>query len=372
VNLRQALYQLRKALGPDTVCADAAKCWLGEYFEFENSKPPTRFHDPKLVTIESGHIRSGATPVAGFIQLLKWFAENDPAQMIDLMRSNMDLVLGMWPAEMTELLTTAGNRARIDQYLAGWLSFWRGIERVCSDDIDRARQLFSVSCDIGTEAKDHLLVVESLCWLGTSEILLRRFQSAMRMADRASQVATASADPFLRAKVQHLQASILIHQSRTKEGLDLLQQVSDAVEDRVFEHAQNEALRGLYNACTGQTRVATEILEHPVRLAEETGHYRLQAICDLANGYVRVWEGEHEKAIELLEQLLAHSARARTPHFEIYGREAIAVALWQSREQPDAVTQLKKSHRLRRSLSMAYTDWDTNRLKPMKDAVLSA
>jgi tetratricopeptide (TPR) repeat protein len=369
VSLRQAIYQLRRSIGFGMVLTDSKVCRLSDHFLVSiDAADSTAF---RLVARmpEQEVVRIDHSPVGGLLQLLQWFAENDPMQMLEVMRVNYDICIGIRPAHLHALLHQAANRVKIDTRAAGWFSFWRGYEFVNADNIGAAREHFNIAIDLGLETKDYVLAVEALNWLGASEVLMRRLGAATRLSERGAQIVQPLRDLKLKARVEHLKATILIHQARTKEGLDTLQEVSDAYEDRLFEFAQNEALRGLYNACTGNSRAAIDILEGPSRVGRESGHFRLQAICGLAEGYVSIYEGEPEKAIHLLNQLLMKSAAAGTPHFEIYSREAIAVALWKIQEQPDAVTQFEQSQQLRRTLKMAYTDWDQQRLRPLIGSV---
>lgn len=358
VNLRQAIYRLRSAIGADNLVTDTVTCSLSPSFELKCNTSPRA-----LPSIPADEALS--TPVTGFVQLLRWFSERDPMQMLDMMRANMDLSLGIWPSDLRELLENATLRLPVNHRLLGWMAFWRGYEGLVSHDIERARSLFNLAVEEAVKEKDYALVGEAILWLGGSDILLCRFESAQRIADQGAHMMALLSDRSLRAKVDQLKGTILIHQARTQEGLRVLEEACGSNEHRLLDHAQSQGLRALYHACAGETAAALRLLDQPRKMADETRHFRLESICGLANGYVALAEGDRDSALRTLSQVVDASARGKMLHFEIYGREACAVALWLLGERDLAGEQIQSSRKARREVKMAYTDWDRLRLRPL-------
>lgn len=360
VSLRQALHQLRASMGAEIESVD------GDLVLRSPSVRVLRKTGAESAASEKSEEDWAAqSPVSGFRQMLHWFAERDPLQMLDLMRANMDLAMGIWPSDLRVLLETAARRLPINHRLPGWVAFWRGYEAVLSQDIERASSLFNLAVELAVSEKDYMLAVEALLWLGSSEILLLRYDSAQRIADRGSHMVALLTDRSLKGKIDQLRGTILIHQARTHEGLSVLEQVGGA-DGRLLDQAQAEALRGLYHACAGHSEIALRLLEVPERIADETKHFRLESICGLARGYAVLAMQEAAQAVEVLDPLIAKAAHAQLYHFEIYAREAAAVALWKQAERPNAHEQLSSAQKKRKSLKMGYTEWDKQRLRALR------
>ena len=111
------------------------------------------------------------------------------------------------------------------------------------------------------------------------------------------------------------------------------------------------------------------VLEWPAMVARETQHFRLNAICDLAQGYIAIREGESEKGIRTLGHVTKSAERADSGHFQIYAHEGVAVGLWRMTEKPDAIEHLRSAKKLRADMNMAYTDWDQMRIRSVLPAV---
>jgi len=355
LNVRQAIFQLKSALGPEAVQVGAAGIKLASSFRIQSEKPVEQDND----------LPSHIQPVKAFQSMLAWMAEWDPLQMLDLMRSNIEISLGAPPDQLRHLLNTAIPRLKIGHELQGWIPFWRGQTRLMSEDIASARHLFKSSADEGLNSGDYKLFSASILWLGSSEILLTRLDSAKRIAQQGQQKVLCLSDPSAGTPIKHLLGTIMIHQGHLEDGLRVLEEASDDSDGGILGRAINQGLRGLYLACAGKPSAARLLLEKPSLVANESGHFRLQSICELARGHIALSERSGEQALHAVKHLLSNSTVVKESHFEIYAREACALALWQLGERQEALDQISSSRALRRSLHMAYTDWDRMRLKPL-------
>lgn len=367
-NLRQAVCHLRRMVGRENLVTIGAECSFAEGFRCIREAAGSACSNS--VQIEAP--QAADSPVGGFARTLAWFAERDPVQMLDMMRSNLGLSVGIWPQDLQQLMETASRRLPIMHRLAGWVPFWNAMSQLSFSNLSRSDTLLQVAAEQAYEAKDYVLLVEALVWLGATEILLRRLGLAEQIAQRAERLCAPLSDPALKARMEVLRATILVHRTRTAEGVRLLEEVSGAFGQRILDLAQNEALRAFYFASAGEPSRARQIIDWPSRVADETHHFRLESICGLTHGYIALQEGEQDHAVRTLDAVIARSSAAQGRHYEIYGREAAAIALCQMNERGEAAKHLIEAKQLRGTLKMGFTDWDRLRLKPLAGLSLSA
>jgi hypothetical protein len=367
VNLRQGIYRLRKVLSPSLIWSDAVFSGLLQDFQLTliPDDPSAEAEEEPLLTLEQ---KKEPSPITDFLQLLTWFAEWDPGQMLELMQSNGDLAQGIWPTDMQDLLALAGKRLKSNHPLAGWIHIWQGGILLANDDIYGASVRYRAAYDDGVEKQEKNLAIEGLYMFGLCAILLKQLDLARRIAQRLGHLVRSISDPILASRAQDLEGTLLIHLGRTKEGLQTLSELDPIMEIKLLDLAQNQALCALYHACAGQVEAAQRLLPIPTRLARETRHFRLSAICSLAEGYVHFHGGEPEKAVNILGALAETSKSARSSHFEIYGREGVAISYWRLGEKGEASKAIRSATQIRKGINMAYTDWDHLRLMPLRSA----
>jgi hypothetical protein len=88
-------------------------------------------------------------------------------------------------------------------------------------------------------------------------------------------------------------------------------------------------------------------------------------VCLLTRGVVATKTEEYDRAVAIFEDLVARAIAASSEHFEVYAREALALAAWKLQDRPAAVNQLKASNRVRKRMKMGVTEWDRQRLSDM-------
>jgi hypothetical protein len=366
VNLRQGIYRLRKILGPTLLWSDPLSCGLNPEFLLSllPNDPNAEDEEPLL----GGESNAISSPIADFLQLLRWFAEWDPGQMLELMQGNRDLTVGIWPTDMRDLLSLAAKKLNRNHPLLGWVDVWEGGVLLANHDIYGAGKRYRSAYERGLEKEEKVLCVEALYLYGLCTILLKQLDLTRKVAQRLGHLVKSISDPLLATRAKDLEGTLLIHLGHTKEGLATLAELDPVMEVKLLDLAQNQALCALYHACAGQIESAQRLLPIPTRLARETRHFRLSAICSLAEGYVNFHGGEPEKAVTILGVLANASQSARSSHFEIYGREGAAISYLRIGEKEEAAKQLAIATALRKGINMAYTDWDHLRLKPLRTA----
>ncbi len=289
VNLRQAIYRLKNSVGHDSVVTSRKNCELAWWFNVvvEPSVLPS-VEDP------------AATGRAPLIHALTKWSVNDAGQLADLIRSNLDLVLGLPPRDIAELLDTAD--VQIDQIaLKGWLDFLRGFANYCGNEIRTAQPLLLRSVRHGIDNRDETLATEGLFWLALSHQFLNRSDLSAKAEGFMSDYVGSVGNPRLRGKLAFLRGLLMMHSGNAPEGMESLAKAEICFEGCEIDRAQYEALMAMFRAASGETVPATRLLEWPDRVALKTGHFRLQSTCELTKGFIALHD--HQKFVGSLDHV---------------------------------------------------------------------
>jgi hypothetical protein len=361
VNLRQALYRLRSSIGHEAIVTGRRHCELAGWFDLVIDRTVLPNHDHVTVT------KAGAS----FLNALTKWSTNDAGQMLDLMRSNLDLVLGLPPRDLAALLEAASAQG---DHLAfkGWLDFLKGFASYCGNEIRKAQPLLLSSVKHGVDNQDVVLATEGLFWLALSHQFLNRSDLSAKAESFMTGYVGSLGNSMLSGKLAFLRGLLMMHSGNGPEGIESLTSAGICFDSCEVDRAQYEALIAMFRASAGETVAAARLLEWPTRVAVKSGHYRLQATCDLARGYIALHEHQNALAVSLMFGLAESAAGARAAHMEIYGREGAAVALWRLGDRATAAEQLAAAQALRSKITMGYTEWDRSRLRGVVPQVLSA
>lgn len=360
VNLRQAIYRLRSSIGHDAVLTGRKHCELAWWFKVGIRR--SILPDAKAVAPNTGTSLLHA--------LTKWSID-DAGQMADLIRSNLDLVLGLPPRDISELLEKA--KVQGDQIASkGWIDFLRGFASYCGNEIRKAQPLLLSSVKHGIDSRDVILATEGLFWLALSHQFLNRSDLSAKAERFMSGYVESMGNPQLRGKLAFLRGLLMMHSGNGSEGMESLARAETCFADCEIDRAQYEALVAMFRAAAGETTLAARLVEWPNRVALKSGHFRLQATCELTKGYIGLHDHQNALAVSLMSGLAESAARSRAPHMEIYGREGAAVALWRLGDRATAVEQLASARALRSKITMGYTEWDRNRLRSVAQQLRSA
>jgi hypothetical protein len=356
-NVRQALHRLRGIVGSEVIEATADRCRLSSNVLVER--------DCGVLQDREGHapphVDRSVAPIRGFYQFLLWCAENDPFQMFDLMRSNIDVCLGISTDELRHLLRLASSRPLVSRLVSGWRHFWSGhVELGLS--VDSSLSHFKSAQEIGMELSDHLLAAEAIHWLTAGKILAGQIDAAARVAAAGLDYGERLQNRELKARLQHAMGTVLLHQGLPREAIAFFERANPAFERRILDWAQNEALRALYEACSGNAQIAEIRLAEPKRIGLEAGHGRLNGICILTDGYIALANRDFDFAHKKFGEIPA--AEGLRGHFETYAREGEAVALTGMGEAPEAWKAMSAARTYRKHMRLAYTAWDRSRLEP--------
>ncbi len=364
VNLRQAIYRLRGAIGRATVVTGRTTCLLSDDF--------TLIVQPSILSVATGAGSPMPGPLDSFMTVLAWCASRDPGQMFDMMRSNLDLTIGLEPKMLCDLLDLALAAPNQCNVMPEWVDFWRGFCHYCGHEIRKAQPLFLKSLQRALETRDPILVVEASFWLANAYQFLLRPDLSEKVVDFVQGYVTSLRKPVYNSKLDLLKGLGLMHSGNIALGMESLSRAGEAYDGRELDRAQHEAMLAMFRAAAGETSKASQLLEWPNKVALESEHYRLTAICEMARGLIALTERQNTLAISIMSRLSDSAVRAKAVHMEIYGRESAAVALWRSGDRSMAVEQLRASKSLRGKIKMGYTAWDRARLQAALPASLTA
>jgi hypothetical protein len=364
LNLRQTLSRLRKIIGEENLSTSRSHCKLSSNFSLSIETARTSESD------DCSNLGAGPNPADGFVATIEWLAENDPAQMLEMMRTTIGFTSAVPPAKLLSVLNLAARAVPHNSYLHGWLQHWRGFAIFSGCNIREGQPHFVFAAEAAEANRDPLLLSESYFWLGASEILLGRSSRALLLSEKARTLLETWGISEGDYKIANLRATALLHLNRNQEALKIFESATGHSHLTSLDFANHEALRALYLATLGQFALAREVLEFPKRLVSETGLQNLKGLCCLATGVIQSQEEPH-RAINTLNSLLETSKLRKYPHFVLYSQESLALAHLKMREMSEAKSLLKGALETRKRIGMAYTGWDQLRMKPFEGIVLS-
>jgi len=342
-SLRQALRHLRRGIGDANVVSDRIRCGLSPDFRLS-------------LNVAAAPSAKSESIMQAFTMLVRWTAINNPAQMLELLRSSGDLCGGLPSEDLLGAIRIARKRLPLNHPLVGWATFWMGCASL-STDLPKAVQGLKLAREHGATSGDFLLVASATFWEGTAHILQGRTEAGMRLADWGqSVVESRDGGRHLRA-MESLRAHALLHQGQANEALARLEGLSGAAAQSDLQLAADEALRALYLATLGKLTAAREVLREPQRLQAETQHGRIGSVCRLTVGILEAAE-RPKQAPRILESTANALGDTDQVHLDLYAREALSLALWRNQEKGQALAQIKRCRTMRSRLKMAITGWD--------------
>ena len=354
-NLRQGLAKLRSLLGADAIHADRSWCGLDALVRIElTGAAPMQLHK-QTETASDG-------PVAAFGRLVQWLAERDVPAMYAALRANPEYGIASLNTLETAL-EAASKHGPPDRADFGWSCFWRG-EVSFQSNIGRAVSLLSEATEFAVADRDWHLLAHAAFWQGIGLLLLNRRQPARNVAQRAAAALSAPGGQMHRYRIDHLHATITLHEGRIAQALDQFSNLRGYSGQSTLEFASDEALRALYLAFNGRLDDASRVLDQVRSTIDDLECSRAMKYRNIAE-LVLAASSEGHRACTRLEDAASDFAESGDRHFEIYCRETLARCYWQGKAGSDARHQLQSSRVLRRRINMAYTGWDLARLGDM-------
>jgi tetratricopeptide (TPR) repeat protein len=351
VNLRQALRQLRKALGDEAVRSNRSNCSLAPEFK------PWILDDADDLAPLRGRVSAGEA----LGHLVEWFSGRDVKQMLDVLRVDPGLSLSIPHTHLLEAIDRAGPQVRASDPAILWFDFWKGHATMIDGRLNDAIPYLRNAANRAAVANDWDLLREASRWLGFCEILTGRPEYALELAERAECVSK-DRSYHGRYQLQELRGTSLLHTGRDKEALHVLLAIQDLPDVSPVAFGVLEMRRAFYLAICGKHEEALRVAR--VSLDSTADSRAPNLLYTLTKGCVEATT-EPDKAIATLTDLITTSKVMRCHHIEIYACEALALAHHSKGERSDVKQMLTTSRRRRSNLGFRYTRWDQQRLQPL-------
>ena len=298
----------------------------------------------------------------GFNRVVQWLACHNPVQMLDILRAGSELGCAMDLADLKAALDAAHPRLPLNQPLAGWESFWRGYSLLGSHLV-QAKAYFRLARERAVEARDYPLVALAVFWEGACLILMGKIDASSRLVQVGTSILDSRDGGKHLYKVENLRAHTQLHAGEGAAALETLERLDSYGHPSELERASDEALRALYLISDGQQAAARRALALPHEVLKGSGSQRLKSLCELTSALIDASESPKDSPAVLQRTALA-MREAKNPYLEVYARESLAVALYDTRCKSEAKTEIDASRNLRQGLKMAYTAWDQRRFTP--------
>jgi len=101
---------------------------------------------------------------------------------------------------------------------------------------------------------------------------------------------------------------------------------------------------------TGKAEVAKRILEENLRLAQERGYERVEALALRNLGLLARDTGENKKALELLERSLALWSKLKEPEWIVYANGSLGILKYRMGNLPEARRHFEEALKLRKEI----------------------
>jgi len=368
-SLRQALFIIRKAC-PGLLDTQGHRCRISEDVAVESD-----YDDPSLresqvfmpgmegdwFEVHRSYEEPAPTvpaglPVDGFLQLLLWLGDNDPANMLGLMLESLALVDGIGGPDIHKIIEKLPSTGKF----LGWKHYFVG--RVAlGGNIKISEHHTKAAAVEALKNSDRDLLVYSLRDLLTLNVLLNKLGEAQAISKRLTEACARRKSP-VGASANFLgKALILLHSGAQVEGFQYLRQSQDASQG-VIEAAMMESLRAFFHLSYGEFDLAESRLQVPNRIGKEIGHDYLHQICELTRTTMMVKKANEDGVVDTLDLASTRADSLSSLHFRIYIKESIALRYLQSGDLRRAGRIATDVRKIRRGLSMAYTPWDEMRL----------
>ncbi len=345
-NLRQAIKNLRDAIGAENVAADRFDCGLADTF---------------LCSIDA-QIESDQPPdwLRGWLSFLEALSYSSPEQFFGAIQANIDLICDLPTPQLSVLVDRAASGLRSPHGMDGWKSFVLG--SMSLGEVPKANSHFLAAAKHSANAADSDLFSRSAFWLSACEILRGRIERADELATEALSSAKRRSAPN-ESRLSAARATAFLHMGRFAESRDIMAGASVTEGTTVFEHDQREALRAFYLATSGYEGEAMRLIENLRRNSTHHSSGRVGILTDLASVAVEA-ACTPRLVVETIDTRIRTLKAAGQHHFALYAIETLVSALARCNLQQEARTKFLESRRIRRQLGITYSAWDMRRLAP--------
>jgi hypothetical protein len=363
-SLRQALSELRKAIGADAIESSRSHCRLSDRFvlrcdfQIEDMRDSSSFmpgHEGEWFDDNrvDSNLEEIPSVIDGFQDMLTWYSQRSPVNMFSLLRGNPALARGLEPSALLAVL----NRApRLEEW-NGWTAYWLG---TCEEDLDLCASLLKVALKEGRRRGDDQLTSETCLELGKVYARTGRYEEAEGICAIASDIATRSTCKTVKSNALRLRGTVLVQRSAGADGFESLRKAEDLIDDPM-ERAILQSGRAFFEASVGRTKEANETLSFPLQLERETGHRRIGAVCGLTQALLAAHGDDRSAAVGRLEAMLDPTKKG-TVQIQVYAEELLAKLFYLAGEKGLAQGRLRKAKEGRRETRMVVTPLEARRL----------
>jgi tetratricopeptide (TPR) repeat protein len=299
--------------------------------------------------------------IEGLRQTLSWLAEDNPAQMFEIMRTSVDLVSGLRPGDIECILARAAPRLTLGHPYRGWELFWRAFSTETDWKGLNPGELHHMALQRALATKDEALASISVLCLGLILVARGKTKQATGIATNTLDFLSTKTKAQYRKRVSLVLGMGQIHSGRVREGITILESVSGCPDISSLEVAYDESNRAFYLASVGRNEHALEALEEPLRIARETQHYYLNQMNSFALA-VAMLKSDPKSSAALMKRCIAESP---CYGWEPISHETLAAAQHQLGDFDTARSELAAANRMRKARNLPYTEIDRIRLRPL-------
>ncbi len=374
-SLKQALSLLRKAIGSESVLSGRDHLRLADGFrlktDVENAGMRRGRHfmpgfdgwwfDQYRVAPEAENeiAETEPNPHQAFSALANWYLEHNPNRGLAFLSENLGMALGL-PGKTRDLIRLARPS---NPRWTGWRLFFQGSYELGSKNVVVGGSLCKRAAEHAMVEKDFSLAVQAMTQCALSESLQNRMPRALTTARHCLDIAERSKDRELKATASQMFGNILVHSGDLKEGLYYLEVAEQIYADPV-DTLIIQALRAYYLTTYGKVHEGQVVLEALGNAnAQLVGHPFLDSIRGSALAQVYLRESAVEPAIAIGNSSLEQAKAMNNNHQIILANETLAIAYHRAGEAQISEQKLTEARRLRQSLSMSMTPWDSARAR---------
>jgi len=277
--LRQAIYELKAHLGPETIVSTPSWCRLSEQFGFESDYENPSLRDSSVflpgaegewfdaqrleIELQAPAREASSDPI---FASLKWLAHWDERSFFQLLQTTPNLVRGIDFSELKELVQIANRKA---PEVRGWSLYWKG---VAEEDLSICAGYLAQAFEHARLSQDDGLASEVALELGKVYSRQAKAKHAYRVCQVAADIAEHSQTPQAKANRLRLQGIVNCYFGESPKGILDLESSERHVED-TLGRALARMSRAYFLASAGQTDDALDLLD---QLSVET--YGLQHV----------------------------------------------------------------------------------------------
>ena len=328
--LRQSIYELRVAIGPQMIDATPDWCRLSEQFVFESDYHNQRLRASAIFMPEAegewfewqrrdtACSESGQdAPLHSLYNSLTWIARYDAKGFFKLLETTPTMARGIEFAELKELVTVAQKNA---PEARGWALYWRGVAEedltVCEGFLERAFAHAQQCQETG-------LASEVTLELGRVYARLGKMRHAYRTCQLSTDIAEHSGRALDRANNLRLRGTVNCYFNRYEEGIRDFEQCERHFED-TLGRTLGQMSHAYFLASAGRCDDALKLIDRVSLETHGMQHKRISAISSVVNAVAMFHSREGDWGASLMHSILERSWRSGFTQHGVCAAELLA------------------------------------------------